>query len=349
MKELETIYREMLDTFAARTGYRIGDSCELSVRLYAVAAQVQALLSQAEWVLGQAFPQTAAGEYLDRHAALRNLRRREAAKATGMICFYKAEGTLVCIPAGTVCMTAAGTRFETTEDITLGPEEIWGEVSAEAVESGSAGNAAAGSIVMMAVAPAGVLRCENPEAFAGGEEEEEDESLRSRILESYRRLPNGANAAYYEQETMAVSGVAAAQAVGRARGIGTVDVYIASAAGIPGEDVLREAEQRLQEQREIAVDVRVLPPEEKRVDFAASITPAPGWTYEAAAAEAETMLRNFFDGTLLGAGVTRAELGNRLYELGCIANYAISVPEQDVSGAVGVLPVLGSITLERGE
>jgi len=86
MKQLETIYQEMLDTFTARTGYRIGDSCDLSVRLYAMAAQVQALFAQAEWVMQQAFPQTAAGEYLDYHAQMRNLQRRGATVFTPYIC-----------------------------------------------------------------------------------------------------------------------------------------------------------------------------------------------------------------------------------------------------------------------
>lgn len=41
------------------------------MRLYAVAAQVQALYVQMDWVQRQSFPQTARGVYLDYHAQTR--------------------------------------------------------------------------------------------------------------------------------------------------------------------------------------------------------------------------------------------------------------------------------------
>lgn len=64
MRAIETIYQEMLAAYAERRGGQIEEDCELAVRLWAAAAQVQALEAQADWVLAQSFPQTAAGEYL---------------------------------------------------------------------------------------------------------------------------------------------------------------------------------------------------------------------------------------------------------------------------------------------
>ena len=54
----------------------------------------------------------------------------------------------------------------------------------------------------MAVAPVGVSQVTNPEAFTGGADVEDDEALRARVLETFRRMPNGANAAFYEQEAL---------------------------------------------------------------------------------------------------------------------------------------------------
>ena len=71
MKTIDEIYRELLETFSSQSGYLPSASCDISARLYAVAAQVQALYLQAEWVMGQAFPQTAQGTYLDYHAETR--------------------------------------------------------------------------------------------------------------------------------------------------------------------------------------------------------------------------------------------------------------------------------------
>ena len=78
MKTAEEIYQEMLSCFGERTGLEPREGCDLSARLYALAAQVYSLYVQADWVVRQAFPQTAEGEYLDRHAQLRGLERKPA-------------------------------------------------------------------------------------------------------------------------------------------------------------------------------------------------------------------------------------------------------------------------------
>ena len=52
MRATETIYREMLSAYAKRRGGQLQEDCDLSVRLWAAAAQIQALEAQAEWVLG---------------------------------------------------------------------------------------------------------------------------------------------------------------------------------------------------------------------------------------------------------------------------------------------------------
>ena len=118
MKTVEEIYREMAAAFAEATGTEVAGSGDLAARLYAVAAQIYAMYVQAQWVERQCFPQTAEGEDLDRHAALRGLERREAAKAEGSIQFSvdTASATDRPIPAGTVCMTADLVRFETVEE-----------------------------------------------------------------------------------------------------------------------------------------------------------------------------------------------------------------------------------------
>ena len=344
MKTVDEIYQEMLEVFAQRSGYLPNDACDLSVRLYAMAAQVQALYAQADWVARQAFPQTAEGLYLDYHGETRGLVRSAATPAEGKLRFYVNEAVEqdLEIPSGTVCMTAGGIRYATTEAAVLSAGTLQVDVSAQAAEPGSGGNMGAGLIVSMAVPPAGIARCSNPEAFTGGMDEESDESLRERILDSYRRLPNGANAAFYEQEAMAFPGVVAAAAVGRARGVGTVDIYIATAAGVPDEELVEEIEDYLQEKREIAVDLQVLAPQTQQVNITLSLTAAEGYEAAQAAAEAEAALEAYFTGRLLGKGVTLAALGDVIYHLDSVANYAFTAPAADVAAEVGKLPVLGT-------
>lgn len=351
MKTIEEIYQELLSAFARRAGFAPDDSCDLTVRLYALAAQLQALGVQADWVLDQSFPQTAQGTYLGYHAAMRGLKRAAATKASGILRFFvdTAPAAPLTIPQGTVCMTEKEVRFQTTAEGSIPAGELSVDVPAESLEAGSSANVIAGEICMLTACPVSVAACTNPAAFQGGSDEEDDEALRERVMESYQRLPNGANAAYYEQTAMQHDGVAAAKAVGRARGIGTVNVYVTTKAGLPSESLLEEIQKDLQEKREIAVDVQVLAPTVAEVDLAIEVTAADGTVFSEAKAAAEQAVTELFSGELLGKAVRLAEIGNRIYGASGIENYRILEPANDLAANDAVLPVLGTLTVTRME
>lgn len=351
MKSVDEIYQELLAAFARRAGFTPEDACDLAVRLYAAAAQIQALDIQAEWVLDQSFPQTAQGVYLDRHAAMRGLSRLPASRAIGTLRFSvdSPPALPVNIPAGTVCMTADERRFQTTDGVTLETGETYVDAPAEALEAGGGGNAVAGAVRFLTACPVAVTACTNPAAFSGGSDAEDDGTLRRRVLESYRRLPNGANAAWYEQTAMSHDGVAAARAVGRARGIGTVDVYIAGESGLPGAALLEEVRADLQERREIAVDVKVKAPAAVPVNVSAAIAVGENADFGEVKARAELAISTLFTGRMLGRPVLLAELGSRLYALEGVENYRFSAPAADLAADSTVLPVLGTLTVTELE
>lgn len=350
MKQLDTIYNEMLETFSQASGYIPHNSCDLSARLYAAAAQVQALYHQAQWVLEQSFPQTAQGIYLEQHAALRGLQRDAAAHATGVIRFGASNTTMdLTIEAGTICMTKSGIRFSTTEDATLTAGGSYVDVPAKAVNAGTDGNVAAGAITIMSAMPTGIQACVNPDAFSGGTNAESDEELRTRLMDSYKRLPNGANAAYYEQTALSYAGVAAATAVGRPRGVGSVDVYVATDKGIPEAELLDTISAYLQQRREISVDLQVLAPTTRAVDISVAILPSSYTTFEKAQSQVDAALRGAFTGSLLGKGVTLAYLGDLLYHLEGVSNYHIAAPTEDIAASPTILPMLGTVTITELE
>ena len=322
---VDEIYSGMAARFQEETGLVPAGDGDLAVRLYAVAAQIYALYVQADWVERQCFPQSAHGAYLDKHAQLRGLERREAVRAQGVL------------------------RFETLEDVVLQAGETAAQVRAQAVEPGSAGNAAAGTIRAMAVAPVGVSRCTNPAAFAGGLEEETDEALRVRVLETFQRMPNGANAAFYQQGAMSFPEVAAAAVLSRPRGVGTVDVVVSTPAGVPDSALLAQLSSYFTQRREIAVDVRVRAPEVKSIDVSVAVAAADGADGEAVRSRVEAALRAQFDGRLLGRDVLRAALGAVIYGVDGVANYNIAVPAADVTAAADELPVLGTLTVTEME
>ena len=347
LKTIDEIYEEMLAVFAEASGYLPSSSCDLAARLYAGAAQIQGLYLQAQWLLDQSFPQTAKGTYLDQHAQLRGITRGVATCATGTLRFgiSTAVSSDLTIGAGTVCVTAAGVRFATTDVVILRAGSLYADAPAVALEPGKQGNAAANTITIMAAMPVGVKACTNPAPFSGGDDAESDEALRERLMDTYRRLPNGANAAYYEQTALSRTGVAAAVAVRCPRGVGSVDLYVATDAGIPDQDLLAELNDYLQEKREISVDLRVLAPTASPVNINVAVQPAAGASFANARRDAEAALRAAFTGALLGRGVTLAYLGNLLYSLDSVQNYRFTAPAADLAASPTVLPRLGMVTI----
>lgn len=351
MKTINEIYEELLTAFAKRAGYTPDRSCDLAIRLYAVAAQLQALSLQADWVLDQSFPQTAHGKSLDYHAAMRGLSRMPATQAEGILQFSVSAPPItdLTISMGTVCMTPGMVQFETTETVMLLAGHTTVQAKARAVEAGVSGNVAEDTITVLSACPIGITGCINPTVFKGGSDEESDEQLRARILESYQRLPNGANAMFYEQSAMRHPGVSSASAVGRARGIGTVDVFVATEAGVPSQELLQDIQDDLQKKREIAVDVRVLAPTLLAVDIKAEIASADNADFDKVKAEAELAIAGCFDGRRLGAPVRVAELYAKLYSIEGVENCHILSPSSDVAGGSSVLPTLGKLNITRME
>ncbi len=349
MKTTEEIYSEMRTVFAEETGVEVSDSGDLAVRLYAVAAQIYALHVQCEWVTNQCFPQSAEGEYLDHHAEMRGLKRRAAVAAGGNIRFYvdAAVAADIFIAAGTVCMTAGLIRFKTTESVTLNAGSLYVDAAAQAMEAGTTGNVSMGSILSMSVAPVGVSRCSNPNAFSGGADEEDDDTLRARVLNSYKRMPNGANAAFYEQGALSFDEVAAVTVLPRKRGVGTVDLVVATAAGVPNNALLQELTAYFETKREIAVDLAVLAPKTVTVNMVVTIQVEENEKFAVVAAAVRAMLQKWFTGERLGKNVLLAELGSLVFSVDSVSNCAISIPAADLAIAGDELPVLGTITVEE--
>lgn len=348
MKTTEEIYSEMCTVYTERTGMAINDSCDMAVRMQATAAQIYSLYAYNDWVKRQCFPQSATGEYLDYHAQMRGITRNEATYASGIIRFRidEARQSPVPIPEGTVCLTTSGLEFKTVSAGEIVPGETYCDVPAVAMEPGVNGNVAENSITFMAQAPMGITACTNIERFTGGVQPETDESLRGRILESYNRLPNGANAAYYEKIVMDMDDVASVKVLAKRRGLGTVDVVVTSGDGIPTQDLVTKIQDRLDELREICVDVKVLAPKPVTVDLSVKLSCTEG-SYGDTAERVKAALENFFDGDILGKSVYIAKLGSVIFGTEGVDNYKILSPAEDVAIAADELAVCGSISVSE--
>lgn len=349
MRTSEDIYLALKRDFYEAGGVSIADGSDMSLRLMAVAAEIYSLEVQCRFMAMQAFPQYASGKYLDNHAGVRALERRQAAKAEGLLRFYAAEPARseMIVPTGTQCLNGRGSVFETLEQGSIAVGESFCDVAARALLPGEEGNASPDSIVYMRLAPTGIHAVSNPEAFSGGCGEEDDELLRSRVLASYRRLPNGANAAWYESLVLEQEGVEKVVVLPRERGRGTVDIVFSAEGGLPSDELVQQVQQLLHEHREICVDVLVKKPETVTVDISAKLSVESGRDFSSVAAQTEEALRAYFGGHRLGEAVYPAKLLSIIMSVDGVENCILDLPAAETEACGTVLPLPGSISISE--
>ena len=148
-----------------------------------------------DWIAKQAVPFTCTDEFLEGWAALKGVFREPAASANGSITFNGAAGA--SIPSGAGVVRSDGTAFTTTSAATIGSDGT-ATVSATANTdptglTGAFGNTAAGVTMTLAQSIAGVQSNGLVStAFAGGQDIESNDSLRSRMLVAYQQpIPGG--------------------------------------------------------------------------------------------------------------------------------------------------------------
>ena len=131
-----------------------------------------------------AFPEYAWDEWLDLHGAQAGLTRNSATRATGTVSVTASSGTVLA--TGTIFAVPGTDYNEPIEFRTVG-ETVFSsdgtlDIAIEAVNAGTDGNVAAGTITIMGTPVAGVTAIMNPEATSGGTEAEDDEDFYERIF-----------------------------------------------------------------------------------------------------------------------------------------------------------------------
>lgn len=166
-------------------------------------------------------------------------------------------------------------------------------------------------------------------------------------METFRRLANGANKVFYEQQAMSFDGVAAVTVLPKNRGVGTVDVVIAAQGGMPDDDLVSEVQAHFESVREIAVDVDVLKPTVETVNVAVTLSVDPEEDFDTVAQAVEDTLQDWFNGERLGWPVLRAQLTSLLFQIDGVANCVITQPAADVEADSVTLPQLGQLTVTQ--
>lgn len=325
----------MKKKFTDLAGYSPDDASDIGIRIQLLAGEIYSVGAAVDWLKRQTFAQTAGGQELEYRAQERGISRKAPVRAHGTLTFSR-DSTIwfdVPVDAGTICSTegANPVRYVTTEDAVLKANTLSVEVPAQAEEGGSAGNAEAGTVTVLVTPPTGIPAVTNASAFTGGEDEENDGALRSRLLQNSASASNGANAAYYRDYALSCDGVDSVSVVPRANGAGTVALYLGGRGCAPSDAIVTKISEDLNKAREICTQVTVAAAETVPVSVTASVTAADGLDSDEVKAACETAVGDYFYNLGVSEQVVPAALNAALFSTGMIADCALSVGTASVS------------------
>lgn len=260
MDKYEDILRRMKNKYRGMSGCEVPEMSDIDIRMKILAGEIYNDEINLEFIKRQIFASTAAGEYLDYHAADRGIERKSAVKAKGEVRFEVDEEVTqpILIPEGTVLSTEGSepVRVVTDSDVVFN-SGYFVTVPCTAQEGGASGNIGSRKIKTMVTNVIGIDRVYNVWPFSGGSDTESDEALRKRVLDTYKAVSNGTNKAYYKRLAMSVEGVYSVNVVPKVRGTGTVDVYIACYNSAAPQELVSRVGALISSQRELNVDVEV--------------------------------------------------------------------------------------------
>lgn len=214
------------------------------------------------WIVEQILPDTADEETLERIASLRLQQpRKAAAPADGPVSFQAAAGAVLDVD--TVLQAQDGRSYKVTTGVatTAGVNQT----TVEAVDAGALGNTEAGltlSLVQPVQGIGGTFTVLEP-GLTGGVAQESVESLRSRVIRSYRVIPHGGSKDDYETWALECAGVTRAWCVRNYMGPGTVGVFFMrddDTNPVPDAGELAEVKAYIEERRPVTAEVYVLAP-----------------------------------------------------------------------------------------
>lgn len=349
MESYDEILTRMKEHYRELSGFAPENESDIMLRLRVLAGEVFKERAYADYIMRQMFPTTAEGSYLDEHAAQRNITRKAATKAVGTVLFStdsQEHGDIV-IPAGTVvCTTGDMKRFVTDRDavIPFNLDKIG--VAVTAARGGSEYNVGVGTVGIIVTPVLGVDSVTNLYQITGGTDAESDDQLRQRIKDSFVNISNGTNEAYYCSVAMSVDGVYSASAVGKGRGIGTVDVYVCGKGTYVPIEKRREIETLMRSARELNVDVRVLNPTPVTINLYIKISVAEGYDFSEVSSETGSAVEDYINSLGIGKNVLLSDIGEVIYHIKGVTGYKfLESYGSDRSISKSQYPVAGSIVV----
>lgn len=244
----------------------VSEDSDAYARASSLAACAEGIYAHQKWVIKQFFPDTADTEFLEKHAGLRGLRRRNATYAAGKGATVSGNPDAV-IAVGLQIKTEDGRFYETTESAVISADGS-AIVAVRSLATGAAQNIKTATKGSFMAAPVGVSSDVVLNDVVGGTNKESDSSLLERLLDKIRRPAAGGNRYDYKNWALNVDGVEQAYVYPLRRGLGTVDIAITADNDVPNDETVSRAQNYIDDERPVtAKESKVVKPDVTKVNF----------------------------------------------------------------------------------
>ena len=249
-------------------------------------------------MIKQFFPDTADTEFLEKHAGLRGLRRRNATYSAGKGATVSGNPDAV-IAVGLQIKTEDGRFYETTESAVI-PASGSVIVAVRSLATGAVQNIKTATKGSFMAAPVGVSTDVVLNDVVGATNAESDSSLLERLLNKIRRPAAGGNKYDYKDWALEVDGFEQAYVYPLRRGLGTVDIAITADNGVPSDDTVRRAQEYIDQERPVtAKESKVVKPDVTKVNFNIQVK-ISGVALNDIKTAINNALRDYFNGLIPG-------------------------------------------------
>lgn len=285
MDNYNDILKRMKDTYKEYAGYDVEDATDIDNRMRVLAGEIFSMQVRLDKIKKEMFVETATGAELDKHGMQRGLVRKDAVASSGVLSFSAQFDTLsydIEVPKGTICSTSGENpiRFITDESVVIKSGSESYSVNAHALTAGSNGNVASGTVTVVVTPGIANITVNNENAFTGGSDAEDDKTFRNRIIDAYKNISTGSNAAYYKKLALEHKDVYSANVVSRPDGQrGKVYIYVSGKGVLLSQDIIDEIQARIDNLREINVDVTVLSPRIEYITPTVSVLVKDGYSF----------------------------------------------------------------------
>lgn len=310
-----------------------------------IALEIWRVLMTLDELIEAFYVNPRSGPYLDAHADLFAMARREGTCSAAKVQFYGRDG--VTIPAKTGFVTSGALGFQTVGDVIIKDGSAVGYLRSAQV--GRKYNVPSGAVNQILRTIPGLEAFEVGEA-TGGTDPETDTALYERLDEKRKRPPTSGNEAHYREWALSVDGVGAVRVTPRWKGPGTVLVLIVGYDRRPVDDVVADAcKTYIETRRPVGADVTVASAKAVEVGVSAQVVLHTGASLTAVKAAFVSKLDTYLAGLAFEEFAVHANrVGALLMSIDGVVDYdglTLNGAEENLELDSDEVPVTGEVTL----